>query len=402
MHMARALLFLFVFPLFSAQVTLGIDRFFEEDYAEKYKGKGAALITNQTGVDGKMRPTQERLSPALSLVALLSPEHGLQGSTHAGDVVASNLEGALPVYSLYGKTRRPTPEMFKGVDLLLFDVQTTGVRAYTYETTLFYAMEEAARHGVEVVVFDRPNPVNGITVDGPMLEEECRSFLGYINIPYCHGMTIGELARFFNEEYKVGCKLTIIPMKGWQRSMSFRDTGLPWIPPSPCVPEPDTSLFCLMTGILGELSLVSIGIGCSFPFKVVGAPWIRADLFASELNRQKLPGVHFQPFHFTPYWGVYKGQECHGVWIQVTDLLVCRPVAVQYMLLGLLKSLYPKEVARGIEGKGTPASNFCRVNGTSAVYETLVKEKFPAWKLLQIHKEERAAFLEKRRRYLLY
>ncbi|MBI3211451.1 MAG: DUF1343 domain-containing protein, partial [Simkania negevensis] len=170
----------------------------------------------------------------------------------------------------------------------------------------------------------------------------------YVNVPYCHGMTIGELARFFNEEYKVGCKLKVIPMKGWKRSMSFKDTGLGWIPTSPHIPEPDTPLFYASTGILGELSIVNIGVGYTLPFKLVGAPWIDAKMFAEKLNNQKLPGVYFSPFHYRPFYGSYKDEECHGALIQIRNPKIYRPLAVQYMIIGLLKSLYPEKVKHAL------------------------------------------------------
>jgi uncharacterized protein YbbC (DUF1343 family) len=283
----------------------------------------------------------------------------------------------------------------------VYDIQCTGVRAYTYPSTLFYMMEAAAKAGIEVVVFDRPNPINGLIVDGLMMEDKWRSFIGYINVPYCHGMTIGELAKFFNAEYKVGCNLTVIPMKGWKRSMSFRDTGLQWIPPSPNVPEADTPLFCPATGLLGELQICNIGIGFTLPFKIVGASWIKAIEFADTLNAQKLAGVHFQPFYYKPFWGMSKGAECQGVLIQITDRKVYRPVAVQYLILGILKSLYPKEFMLRL-GKTGPKDLFCKANGTELVYQIISDEKYPAWKLIDLQKTEREAFMSVRKKYLMY
>ena len=172
-----------------------------------------------------------------------------------------------------------------------------------------------------------------------MLDEKWRSFIGYVNVPYCHGMTIGELARFFNGEYHVGCKLKVIPMRGWKRSMTYADTGLAWIPPSPNVPEADTPFFYPSTGILSGLKLLNIGVGYTLPFKIVGAPWINAKQYAQKLNEQKLPGVCFVPFYFKPFYGLYKGEDCQGVLIRITQPLRYRPVAVQYVLLGLLKSM---------------------------------------------------------------
>jgi len=386
------------------EVLPGVDVFFQDKHQERWQGKKTGLLTNHTGVDSRLKPTVERFleHEGCKLVALFSPEHGLFGQHYAWESVDNHKHRELPVYSLHGKTRRPTNEMLEGLEVIVYDMQCTGVRAYTYPTTLFYVMEEAAKRNIEVIVLDRPNPINGLIVDGPLLEEKWRSYIGYINVPYCHGMTIGELARFFNDEYQVGCKLTVIPMRGWQRSMSFTDTGLTWVPPSPNVPEPDTPLYCPSTGLLGELSISNIGIGFSLPFKVVGAPWIKADEFAEKLNSQKLPGIHFQPFYYKPFWGLYKGVDCQGVLLRITDPKTYRPLAVQYLILGLLKSLYPKEFMQRLESSKSAKNLFCKANGTELVYQILLEEKFPAWKLIDLHKEERAAFLEKRAKYLLY
>jgi uncharacterized protein YbbC (DUF1343 family) len=395
--------FFFLLPwMLLADVVPGVERFFDE-HAFLYAGKKIGLITNHTGVDRQMQSTLSRfLDSELTVVALFSPEHGLQGQLHAEAVVPDLKWNNLPVFSLHGETRRPNADMLKGLDVVFYDIQCTGVRSYTYPTTLFYMMEEAAKRGIEVVVLDRPNPINGVVVDGPMLDEKWRSFIGYINVPYCHGMTIGELAKFFNQEYKVGCKLTVISMKGWKREMSFQDTNLPWIPPSPNIPEPDTPLYFPSTGLFSGLHLGSIGVGFTLPFKVVGAPWIRADDFAEKLNLQKLPGVRFHPFHFRPYWGLYKGVDCQGVLIKITDPLNYKPLSVQYLILGLLKSLYPKEFMERIEKNKEGKELFCKANGTDEIYRMLIEEKYPAWKLIEFQKKDREAFLEKRKQYLLY
>lgn len=397
------LLYLLIFPLFLvAAVIPGVEHFFDA-HAIRYKGKKIGLITNHTGVDRQLQTTLSHfLDSDLALAALFSPEHGIHGQWHAAENVPNGTWENIPVHSLHGETRRPTQQMLQGLDVIVYDIQCTGVRAYTYPTTLFYMMEEAAKLGIEVVVLDRPNPINGVVVDGPMLEDKWRSFIGYLNVPYCHGMTIGELAKFFNNEYKVGCHLTVIPMKGWKREMSFKDTELPWIPPSPNVPEPDTPLYCPSTGLLGELHLGSIGIGYTLPFKVVGAPWIRAIDLVDKLNSQKLAGVRFHPFHFRPFWGAYKGVDCQGVLIKVTDPLVYRPLTVQYLILGLLKSMYPKEFMERIELSAEAKDLFAKANGTEEIYRMLKEEKYPAWKLIEFQKKEREQFLEKRKKYLLY
>jgi uncharacterized protein YbbC (DUF1343 family) len=398
------ILFAIPFALISGEVLPGLEVFFLEGRESSLAGKRIGIVTNHTGVDREFRSTVDRflaVADHYQVAALFSPEHGFDGRAYAWEKVGDGKRGEVPLYSLHGKTRRPTSEMLRGLDLIIYDIQCTGVRAYTYPTTLFYVMEEAAKRGIGVVVLDRPNPINGITLDGPLLEESWRSYIGYLNVPYCHGMTIGELARYFNEEYKIGCALEVVPMRGWRRSMSYRDTGLPWIPPSPNIPEPDTPLFCPMTGIMGELQILNIGIGFTLPFKIAGAPWIDADLFAAKLNAQKLPGVHFQPFHFRPFSGLYKGSDCHGVLIQITDSKTVRPVSVQYLILGMLKSLYPDEFRKRLPSQGTHYELFCKANGTEQVHHILSEEKYAVWKLIELHRKERSDFIEKRKKYLL-
>lgn len=401
------LCFLFWQSLFAEpRIQLGVDVFFQEERYQALKGKKVALLTNQTGVDGQQRPTLELLQQAakeFKIVALFSPEHGLTGVAYAAENVEHKKEGKLHCYSLHGIHRRPTPDMLKGIDVIIYDIQEIGCRSYTYATTLYYVMEEAAKKGIEVIVLDRPNPMGGVIVDGPMLRDDSRSFLGYINVPYCHGMTIGELARFFNEEYHVKCRLKVVPLKGWKREMTFQETGLVWIPTSPQIPEADTPFFYPATGLLGELQLVSIGIGYTLPFKVVGAPWIDAKVFVKALNEQKLKGVKFLPFHFKPYFGPYKTEECHGVRILVTDPKLFRPTSVAYMMMGVLKSLYPQEVVKRL--KALPEKKrtlFCKANGNNVIWDLLLKEKYAGWKMVSVDQEERKAFLDKRQKYLLY
>ncbi len=399
----RFILFLLAIASLHANVKTGLDVFLESPASETWKGKNLGLLTNQTGVDQHLRPILQRLQESgFTVHTLFSPEHGIQGNLYAGEKVADGTNTALIIYSLHGKTRRPTPEMLAGLDALIYDIQCVGVRAYTYETSLFYLMEEAAKANLPVLVFDRPNPIGGLTIDGPMLDASLRSFIGYINVPYCHGMTIGELAQFFNREYKVGCNLTVIPMQGWQRSMTYEQTGLTWIPPSPNIPEADTPLYQSTTGALGELSeFLNIGIGYTLPFKLVGAPWINGPELAEKLNAQKLPGVAFVPFHFRPFYGAYKGVECQGVLIRIQDSKVYRPIAAQYLILGMLKSLYPQEVASRLN-KPSGLDLFHKANGTVAIFDIVMQEKYPAWKLIEFQRAERETFSEKRKPYLLY
>jgi uncharacterized protein YbbC (DUF1343 family) len=397
-------LFFFCQTLF-ASVDLGVDLFFSDGVIEGFQGKRIGLITNQSGVNKQLVSTFDLFakSSKFTLAAVFAPEHGLFGAIAAEKEVKNEKIGKVPVYSLYGKTRRPTPEMLKGIDVLVYDIQEIGSRSYTYASTLYYVMEEAAKLQIPVVVLDRPNPLGGKLVDGPMLEEKFRSFMGYVNVPYCHGMTIGELARYFNGEYKIGCSLRVISMKGWKRDMSFKETGLFWVPTSPYIPDAETPLFYATTGLMGNLSLVSIGIGYTLPFKVVGAPWIKGREFADKLNAQNLPGVKFLPFHFTPQYGLYKGEVCQGILIVIADRHSYKPVQVQSFILGVIKSMYPKI----FQEKWELLSNlkkelFCKAVGGEEFFAILASEKHPAWKMSAHQKEERQSYLEKRKKYLLY
>lgn len=398
------MLLMSIIPTVHGAVELGVDQFFEGKMVEELRGKRVALVTNHTGVNKEMRSTIDLCAKALKLVTLFSPEHGLTGHFYAFEEGKEKWgpEG-IPVYNLQGKYRRPSQEMLKGIDVILYDIQDIGCRTYTYTTTLFYMMEEAAKYQIPVIVFDRPNPINGLTIDGPMMEENWRSFIGHIDIPYCHGMTVGELARYFNDKYQVGCQLKVIPMKGWKRSMSYADTGLQWIPTSPHIPEADTPLYYATSGILGEISLVNIGIGYTLPFKVIGAPWIVAAPFAQKLNEQKLPGVKFLPFHYRPFYGLYKGKDCQGVMILVTDPKIYRPVTTQYMILGILKNFYPKQVSEKLKNLDPAKKNlFCKANGNEEMFEWIQKEKYIAWKLIEHQKGRRERFRRERKPYLLY
>lgn len=371
------------------------------------RGKRVGLITNHTAINSQMQSTIDILKQQAPLhkyvlAALFAPEHGIRGAVYAGEEVKEEVDpDGIPIFSLHGKTRRPTAEMLKKIDLLIYDIQDIGVRSYTYATTLFYAMEEAAKRGIPVMVLDRPNPINGLIVDGPMLEEKWRSFLGYINVPYCHGMTIGELAAFFNAEYQVGCQLQVVPMKGWFRSMSFNDTGLTWIPTSPNIPEATTPFFYPTTGLLGELSLINIGIGYTLPFKIVGAPWIQAPVLAKALNDQHLGGVYFEPFCYRPFYGKFAQENCEGVLIVITDPREYKPVATQYLILGLLKSLYPKEFKEILVGAQKNRELFCKVCGTEEIFRLMNDAPYLVWPLKQVHQNERNAFLKIRQKYLI-
>lgn len=397
---------LFCAPLSATEVSLGLEQLFAvHKYHAQLKGKRIGLVTNHTGIDGQMQSNTTLFAHNASkygyrLVALFGPEHGIKGQGHAGEKVDHGALKGIPVYSLHGATRRPTKEMLKGIDLLIFDIQDVGARSYTYLSTLCYCMEEAAKHSIKVMVLDRPNPINGLTIDGPMLDEKWRSFVGYIDVPYCHGMTFGELAHYFNEHYRINCSLTVVPMRGWHRSMSFADTGLTWVPTSPHIPEADTPIYYPSTGILGELQIVNIGVGYTLPFKLVGAPWIDAEHFADALNSQNFPGVTFLPFHYRPFYGSYSQKDCQGVLIRVTNTKTYKPVATQYLILGVLKTLYPDRFKKALAKSQNRKEMFNKVNGTEEVYRILTTERYVVWKLRGIHEDRRKAFAKTRKKYL--
>jgi uncharacterized protein YbbC (DUF1343 family) len=389
------------------KVKVGIDLLMTDKYIGLLKGKRIGLITNHTAINSNLQSTIDILktnaaSNDFTLTALFAPEHGITGSAYASELVENSKDAdAIPIYSLYGKIQRPTEQMLNNIDLLIYDIQDIGSRSYTYATSLFYAMEEAAKKGIPILVLDRPNPLNGLIVDGPMLEEKWRSTIGYLNVPYCHGMTIGELAQFFNSEYRVGCTLEVIPMKGWHRNMTFQDTGLTWIPTSPNIPEANTAFFYPTTGMLGELQLTNIGIGYTLPFKLVGAPWIDAKLFAKHLNAQNFPGVNFKPFYYRPFYGRFAQEDCQGVLIVITDPSIYMPVSTQYLIIGMLKSLYPAKFQEAISAAKARKDTICKVNGTEEVYRILTETKNIVWKLRAFHQKEREEFMARRAKYLI-
>jgi uncharacterized protein YbbC (DUF1343 family) len=397
----------FVYSLQAAPVTLGIDQLFTQAYEAVLRGKRIGLITNHTAVNERLKTTIELMkSHAIegqyTLTALFAPEHGLTGAYYADDPIQDEIDiDGIPIYSLHGTTHRPTPKMLNDINLLVYDIQDIGCRSYTYISTLFYVMEEAAKAHIPVLVLDRPNPMGGLTVDGPMLKDQWRSMVGYINVPYCHGLTIGELARYFNGEYQINCDLTVIPMKGWTRDMIFNDTGLTWIPTSPHIPEANTVFYYPTTGLLGELQIVNIGVGYTLPFKIVGAPWINAVQFAQQLNAQRFPGVHFHPFYYRPFFGRFAHQNCQGVLILITHPKSYLPVTTQYLLIGMLKSLYPQAFQQALEANPHRQGMFNKVNGTDEVYRILKEEKYITWKLKELHQKERQNYLKKRATYLI-
>jgi uncharacterized protein YbbC (DUF1343 family) len=306
------------------------------------RGKRVGLITNHTGqtADGRRTIDLLRTAPEVTLVAVFSPEHGL-GGQHSGHVSHSqDAATGLKVWSLYGRTRRPTPEMLAGLDVLVFDIQDAGVRYYTYATTMAYAMEEAARAGVAFVVLDRPNPLNGVQLDGPILDADKLSFEGYFPLPLRHGMTVGELARLYNAENRIGAALTVVPMKNWRRAIWFDQTGLGWVTPSPALVSLNGNTFYPAVELL-RAGDVSVGRGTEEPFEMLGAPWMDAEELSAYLEARKIPGVAFKPAHFTPTSDVHADRRCLGVRLVLTDREALDTGRLGVELLSALWKLYP-------------------------------------------------------------
>ena len=327
----------------AARVQTGLDVLEAQKFAP-LRGKRVGLITNHTGVDSQGRSTVDILShaPGVQLVALFSPEHGLAGNNDEKFSSTKDPSTGLPVHSLYGETQRPTDEMLTGIDTLVFDVQDAGVRFYTYTTTMAYCMEEAAKHNIAFFVLDRPDPMGGEIVEGPMLDPDKTSFTAYFPLPVRYGLTIGELAQLFNAENHLGVDLHVIAMKNWHRNYFFESTGIKWIPPSPNLRTTKGAILYPGIEILQNAG-VSVGRGTQTPFEEFGAPWLNGEEVAAALNERHLPGVRFSAQPFIPVAGLYSGQRCGGVAIRVTDRFTVRSMRVGLEIAALLQKLYPKQ-----------------------------------------------------------
>ncbi len=333
-------------PVYGQKIKTGLEVLKSKNF-KVLEGKRVGLITNPTGIDNNVKSTIDVLFEAknVKLVALFGPEHGVRGDVHAGDKVdnMADPKTGLPVYSLYGKTRKATPEMLKGIDVLVYDIQDIGCRSFTYISTMGLAMEAAAENNIEFVVLDRPNPLGGNKIEGNLVEDGFISFVSQFKIPYVYGMTCGELAMMLNEENMLGkkCKLTVVKMEGWKRDMFFEETGLQWVPSSPHIPHPHSAYFYPISGILGELGYMSIGVGYTIPFQMFAAEWIDADKLASSMNALSIPGVVFRPIHIKPFYATGVGKNLQGVQVHLMDLKKAPLSEIQFRLMDVLNELYP-------------------------------------------------------------
>lgn len=364
----------------TAKVKTGIEVLRERNF-DLLKGKKVGLVTNATGVDSKLKSTIDILfeAPEVNLVALYGPEHGVRGNFEAGEYVDFYVDDytKLPVYSLYGKTRKPSPEMLKDIDVLVFDIQDIGSRSYTYISTMGLVMEAAAENNKEVIILDRPNPLGGKRIEGNLVEDGYFSFVSQFAIPYVHGLTVGELAMLLNEEGLLSksqkCKLHIVSMDGWRRDMYFEQTGLPWILTSPHVPHYYSAFYYTASGIIGELrGVLSIGVGYTIPFQTFAAEWINSQDMTNKMNSYNLPGVRFRPITYKPYYGFGKDKMLHGVQIYITDYSTVNLMEIQFYFLQAVNELYP---GRNLIIEGRNDDMFDKVLGTSKIREMFVKNQ---------------------------
>lgn len=346
---------------------------------EQLRGKRVGLVTNPSGVDRCLKSTIDILfeAPQVNLVALYGPEHGVRGDVYAGEKIDNSVDAStgLPVYSLYGKTRKPTAEMLKGIDVMVYDIQDVGVRSYTFISTLGLVMDACAPLGIEVMVLDRPNPLGGTKIEGCYVEPSFHSFVSQYKIPYVYGLTVGELAVLINEEGlncgqkgdqdPARCRLTVIPMEGWKRSMLYEDTHLPWVLPSPNIPFADSPMYYAASGVCGELyGFMNIGVGYTLPFQVFGATWLDPLKLKSRLESYNIEGVSFRTIWYKPFSGSLRGQLVKGLQFFFTDYQKARITEVQFHVMQAVAELYPdKKAFAVVSGYGL----FDKVCGTDYI-----------------------------------
>jgi uncharacterized protein YbbC (DUF1343 family) len=385
-----------------AEVLPGVEVLVKEQ-SGLLKGKRVGILTNPTGVDRQLVSTIDlvRDLPGVNVVRLFSPEHGLRGLAYAGEEVDNFLDpiSGLPVVSLHGATKMPDRAMLEDLDAIVYDIQDTGHRTYTYVSTLTNLMVACEEVGVEVVVLDRPVPIGGDKVGGPVLDVDLYSFIGIHNVPQVYGLTPGEWARLIQAERTPKVGLTVVPMKGWRRGMVYGDLDWPWVAPSEHIPHWESSFFYAMTGTLGELGIISEGVGTSAPFQRVGAPWLNGADLANRLNAAGLAGVKFRPVAFRPRYFHYEGEVCEGVQIHLLDPHACNPAEVCWVLLKTLREMLPERNPFRAD-ESNPYKMFTWALGDSRLAQALDSGGLSGTKAYI--EAEVAAYLPRREAVLLY
>ncbi|MBL9134651.1 MAG: DUF1343 domain-containing protein [Verrucomicrobiales bacterium] len=392
----------------AASVMTGIDVLADEGFT-RLRGKRVGLLSNPTGVNRRGEPTWKvlRQAPGTRLVALFGAEHGFDGTKSAGIETPDSVEPStgLPIYSLYGPgpVRRPTPAMLKDIDVLVYDIQDTGCRSYTYISTLGLAMEACAASGVAVMVLDRPNPLGGRRVEGPGLDPRFRSLVGQWPMPYVYGLTPGEVARMINGELWISnrCQLSVVPMKGWHRSMTWKETGLRWIASSPNVPSGESPLYLVATGMLGEIGGVNLGTGTPLSFQIIASSWLESATLTRQLNSYRLPGIQFSPFDFDFNRKASDGRELRGSRIRFTQPATAPLVAVNLYALESIKKTTGRDLFRQAQERGKSWGMFDKVSGSDRLRLALQSGK-SAREIAASWRPGEDAFRKRRTPYLLY
>jgi uncharacterized protein YbbC (DUF1343 family) len=378
----------------AARVKTGLESLLDRDTAE-LRSKRVGLVMHPAAVLPDLTSVLDTLLRAgVWLTALFAPEHGFVGAAADGAHVSDAVDAStgLPIYSLYGSTHEPNPDMLQDVDVLVFDMQDVGARFYTFLSTLFYVLKGAARAGKAVIVLDRPNPITGTHIEGPLVEPGCESFVGIAPIPIRHGLTLGELALYLNAECQVHAELKVAEMVGWERGLWFDQTGLPWIPTSPNMPHLSTTVLYLGMCLLEGTNL-SVGRGTALPFEICGAPWLDSRSLVARLNALDRPGARFRPIQFTPTANRYAGELCEGVQVHVTEREALRPVSMGLHIVAAVRALHPPHFEWN--------THFDRLMGTSRTREQLEVGRAPD-DLIAEWAEVEAAFARARAAYLLY
>lgn len=387
----------------------GIDRLRAEGF-ELLKGKRVGLITNPTGVDSELKPTVDIMHEAegVDLVALFGPEHGVRGDIIAGGNIANSVDSrtGLKVFSLYGKTYKPTAEMLKGIDVMVYDIQDIGSRSYTFISTMGKAMEACADNGIPFVVLDRPNPLGGNKVEGCPVEKGFFSFVSQYPIPYIYGLTAGELAMFLNEEVLLSggkrCDLTVVKCEGWKRDMLWEDTGLDWVLTSPNIPTPRSAIFYPVSGITGEMEWISIGIGTALPFQLFGASWIDSGKLLDKLEEMKIPGWKFRAATFRPRYGIGSGKGMNGVQPYIEDYDAAELTLLQFYLMQAIAELYPAHAPFGTGMTAARISMFDKVVGTSKIRTAFKESGCKVDAIREMWNGQAEDFKARSRKYYLY
>jgi uncharacterized protein YbbC (DUF1343 family) len=389
-----------------AQTKIGLEVLLESKI-NLLEGLRIGLIVHPASINSRFEHTADLFfkDQRIKLTALFGPQHGIRGETQDNMIEWQSFTDSrthLPAYSLYGETRKPTPEMLAEVDALVFDVQDVGTRVYTFIYTMALAMEAACQQGKKFIVLDRPNPINGTDIEGNLHESEFHSFVGMYPLPMRHGMTVGELAMLFNKQFAINCDLEVVPMEGWGRSMFYEETRLPWVLPSPNMPTVDTAVV-YPGAVMFEGTQVSEGRGTTRPFEIIGAPYIVPDDLVNELSGESLPGVVFRPMHFQPTFHKFAGEICGGLQVHVTDRNSFKPVITSIAIISAIHRLY----AHDFDWKQPPYEYvfdklpFDVINGSASVCEQImsgasIAEIEASWR------DPLQSFAELRAEYLLY